>query len=114
MLKKYLVEAKSLSPEDRGKLLEGDSSFTENHHESALEGQTDAHSGEQVNHHFVTFVNYNNELFELDGRRLFPINHGKTTAETLLQDAAKVCKAVIDRDPEDVRFSVIALIPTQE
>lgn len=30
-----------------------------------------------------------------------------------LQDAAKICKSVMERDPDDVRFSVMALAPTQ-
>ena len=29
-------------------------------------------------------------LYELDGRKSFPINHGASSAETLLQDACKV------------------------
>lgn len=113
ILKNYLNTARELSPEKRGTLLEGDSAFTDAHQELAQEGQTDANSGVQVNHHFIVFVNYNNELYELDGRKSYPVNHGATSADNLLQDAAKVCKAVMERDPDDVRFSVIALVPTQ-
>ena len=65
--------------------MEGDSAFTEAHQELAQEGQTDANSGDQVNHHFTVFVNYNNELYELDGRKSYPVNHGATSADNLLQ-----------------------------
>jgi len=40
---------------------------------------------------------------------LTPINHGSTTAETLLNDAARICKEYMARDPEEVRFTVVAL-----
>lgn len=76
--------ASKLSPEERGTLLEGDAAFSEGHQELALEGQTDAHSGEKVNHHFIAFVNHNNTLYELDGRRLVPTVHGPSSDDTLL------------------------------
>ena len=38
-----------------------------------------------VDLHFVALVNQNNRLVELDGRKSFPIDHGKTTDSTLLQ-----------------------------
>ena len=85
ILKKYLDAAKTLSAEERGKLLEGDSTFTSAHQELAQEGQTDANSGDEVNHHFIAYINHNGNLYELDGRKAFPINHGPTTAATLLQ-----------------------------
>lgn len=85
ILRKYLDAARNLSSEERGKLLENDTSFTEAHQELAVEGQTDANSDEPVLHHFVVFVNHNNELYELDGRKSYPIKHGDTTDDTFLQ-----------------------------
>lgn len=85
ILKKYLDQARGLSVEERGKLLENDKSFTDAHQEVAVEGQTDANSGQPVNHHFVTFINFNNQLYELDGRKSFPIPHGATKDESFLQ-----------------------------
>lgn len=85
ILKKYLDAAKDLTPEERGKLLQNDASFTEAHQELAVEGQTDANSDEPVNHHYVAFINHNNELYELDGRKSYPIKHGATTEESFLQ-----------------------------
>lgn len=48
-------------------------------------------------------------LFFLDGRKSAPINHGSTTPEALLDDAARVCKEYMERDPTEVRFTVVAL-----
>ena len=45
----------------------------------------------------------------VDGRKPSPINHGKTTPETFLQDAARVCQKFMSRDPENLRFTVVAL-----
>lgn len=84
-MEKYLNAARELSAEQRGKLLEGFIEISESHKESALEGQTDANSSNPVDHHFVTFVNHEGELYELDGRKSFPVNHGKTSADTLLE-----------------------------
>lgn len=64
--------------------MENDSAFTDVHQELAQLGQTDANSSE-VDHHFIVFVNHNNELYELDGAKSFPIKHGRTSSDTLLE-----------------------------
>lgn len=74
-----------MTPEQRGKLLENDASFTGAHQELAVEGQTEANPDEPVNHHFVVFVNHKNDLYELDGRKSFPIKHGTTSDESFIQ-----------------------------
>nr|XP_053652638.1 ubiquitin carboxyl-terminal hydrolase isozyme L3-like [Cherax quadricarinatus] len=38
-----------------------------------------------VNEHFIALVEVEGNLYELDGRRKFPVNHGPTSADTLLQ-----------------------------
>lgn len=43
----------------------------------------------QQNTHFVCFVVKDGHLYELDGRKHAPINHGPSTPETLLQDAVR-------------------------
>lgn len=49
-------------------------------------------------------------LYELDGRKDFPINHGKTSKETLLIDTCNVIRQVfLERDPGEIRFTVLAL-----
>jgi len=83
------------------------------HQELAQEGQTEVNPNEQVNHHFIAFVHKDGNLYELDGRKEFPINHGATTPETLLEDSAKVCKEFMSRDSEDVNFTVMALAAAQ-
>lgn len=113
VLKSYYEKAKDLTPEERGKLLEADEAFTTSHQELAQEGQTAADPNEEVNHHFISLVNKNGILYELDGRKSFPIEHGSTTADSLLKDAANVCKEFMARDPTEIRFTILALVPNQ-
>ncbi|XP_041975387.1 ubiquitin carboxyl-terminal hydrolase isozyme L3 [Aricia agestis] len=110
ILKDFLNEAKPLDPAARGKLFENCAGIVNTHKELALEGQTNTPSAEDpVNHHFITFVHRDGALYELDGNKAFPINHGPTTEDSLLEDAAKVCKEFMARDPTEVRFTVVAL-----
>lgn len=99
-----------MSPEKRGQILQDSANqIMEAHQELAHEGQTEVNPNEQVNHHFVAFVHKDGYLYELDGRKEYPVNHGPTSPDTLLEDAAKVCKEFIARDSNDVNFTVMAL-----
>ncbi|XP_078258421.1 ubiquitin carboxyl-terminal hydrolase isozyme L3 [Rhinoraja longicauda] len=109
-LKRFLVDSACLSPEDKGKYLEKDESIRVTHEFSAQEGQTEAPSlDEKVDLHFISFVNVDGHLYELDGSKPFPINHGDTTDDCLLVDAIDVCKKFMQRDPDELRFTVMAL-----
>ena len=48
-------------------------------------------------------------LYELDGRKPFPIRHGASSDETFLHDAAAVCSQFMARDPNELHFSMLAL-----
>ncbi|XP_074621410.1 ubiquitin carboxyl-terminal hydrolase isozyme L3-like isoform X2 [Acropora palmata] len=112
-LKTFIESTKSLSPEEKGARLEADESISVAHEASAQEGQTEAPSAEaRVDLHFVAIVHKDGCLYELDGTKLFPINHGKTTQVTFLQDAAEVCKEYMRRDPLALNFTVVALSST--
>ncbi|XP_031217027.1 ubiquitin carboxyl-terminal hydrolase isozyme L3 isoform X3 [Mastomys coucha] len=93
-MKKFLEESVSMSPEERAKYLE-------NYDAPSID--------EKVDLHFIALVHVDGHLYELDGRKPFPINHGKTSDETLLEDAIEVCKKFMERDPDELRFNAIAL-----
>ncbi|XP_072763913.1 ubiquitin carboxyl-terminal hydrolase isozyme L3 [Anoplolepis gracilipes] len=113
-LKTFLDKTKGLSFAERGEYLENAQEIIDTHMESAQEGQTEAPTEDmEVYHHFVAFVHKDGSLYELDGRKLFPINHGPTTPETLLDDATRVCKEFMERDPTEVRFTVVALAASE-
>lgn len=67
---------------------------------------------DDMNQHFVAFIHREGHLYELDGRKSAPIHHGPTTPETLLADATTVIKQFMARDPEEVRFTMVALART--
>lgn len=109
-LKQFLDATKDMSPEDRGNELIKSSNVADAHNNIALEGQTQVPSeDEKVIHHFVAFIHKDGELYELDGRKAFPINHGPTSPETLVEDAAKVMSEIMAKDPDEVRMTVCAL-----
>eukprot|EP00795_Rhopilema_esculentum_P000297 gene297-9949_t len=109
-LKNFLEATKDLSPDERAKALETDEGISTAHEESAKEGQTEAPSPEtKVNLHFVAFVHKDGSLYELDGRKNFPINHGKTSEQDFLKDAASVCKKFMQRDASNHQFNIVAL-----
>ncbi|KAI5635740.1 ubiquitin carboxyl-terminal hydrolase, family 1 domain-containing protein [Phthorimaea operculella] len=110
VMKKFLEEAKGLDAAARGILMEKNEGIINAHKELAQEGQTNTPGAQdEVNHHFIAFVHKDGVLYELDGRKAFPVNHGATCADSLLEDAAKVCKEFMARDPTEVRFTVMAL-----
>uniref|UniRef100_A0A7S2R989 UCH catalytic domain-containing protein n=1 Tax=Rhizochromulina marina TaxID=1034831 RepID=A0A7S2R989_9STRA len=82
-----------------------------------LTGETEgAGTDDAQDQHFICFINFEGNLMELDGRTFdaegvaFPFNHGATTPETFLSDAAKVIREdFMARDPENVNFNVTAL-----
>ncbi|KAL5282771.1 UCHL3 family protein [Megaselia abdita] len=111
--KTFIEKTRNFSPEERGKLLENDETLSKAHQELAVEGQTSHNPEEPVLLHFIAFVHKNGRLFELDGRKVSPVDHGPTTEDTLLNDAASVVKKFMARDPDDVRFTVLVINPTQ-
>ncbi|XP_015602540.1 ubiquitin carboxyl-terminal hydrolase isozyme L3 isoform X2 [Cephus cinctus] len=113
ILKSFLDETKDLPFAERGEMLMQASGVIDTHKESAQEGQTEAPGDDTpVIHHFIAFVEKDGSLYELDGRKPFPVNHGPSTPETFLEDAARVCRDYMSRDPDEMRFTMVALAAT--
>ncbi|KAF4019864.1 hypothetical protein G4228_011495 [Cervus hanglu yarkandensis] len=108
VLKQFLSETEKLSPEDRAKCFEKNEAIQAAHDAVAQEGQ--CRVDDKVNFHFILFNNVDGHLYELDGRMPFPVNHGTSSEDSLLQqDAAKVCREFTAREQGEVRFSAVAL-----
>lgn len=113
ILKKYLDAARDLTVEERGRLLEGNTDFTDTHKTLASEEPSENDSDGE-NNHFIALIEKDGGLYELDGRKSFPIRHGDTTPKSFLKDAANVCKEFMARDPNELRFTVGAIAATQK
>lgn len=109
-LKDFLEKTKGLNPDEKATCMENDETLHVAHEESAQEGQTEAPSPEDnVTNHFIALISKDGCIYEMDGRKEFPINHGPTSSETFLSDAAKVCQEFMKHDPNEFRFTVMAL-----
>lgn len=106
-----------LSSIAKAEVLESDNEIESKHDAATSSDQNQTNRGEindKVETHFVAVSHVNGGLYELDGRKEGPVRHGDTTPETLLKDACgKVVRAFMDRDPQEMRFTILALAPTQ-
>lgn len=108
-LERLLSATATLTPEESAKYLEDDKTLEEVHTDAATQGQTEV--VDDVDNHFVCFVQVDGHLYELDGRKQFPINHGASSPESFLSDAVAVVQQFMARQPDEPRFTMVALAP---
>ncbi|KAG8461735.1 hypothetical protein KFE25_001353 [Diacronema lutheri] len=108
----FLEANAQLTPEERGANLARAEFVSAATAESAQGGQTAApRVGEDVEHHFVVFVQHGGNVYELDGTKPFPIKHGPVLGGDLLATAAEVIKREFFAHAPDGQFNVMALAP---
>ncbi len=59
----------------------------------------------------MSLVLVDGSIYEFDGRKEFPINHGPSSPESFVFDAVQVVQLFMSRDPENVNFTMCALAP---
>jgi len=117
-LENFFQEIASLSPSERAKALEETTLFAEAHVAAASLGQSAAPSADEVvDLHFITFVQVpsavtpdERRLVELDGRRIEPIDLGKS--EDLLKDVAHIVRQKYIANSTSQNFGLLALGPS--
>jgi len=111
--KQFYEATKSLTALERGKALEENDAIEVAHEAAAASGESKQPSQlENVNLHFLALVNVEGNIYELDGRKAFPINHGTTSTETFLSDSVGIVKQFMARDPNNIHFTMCALAKT--
>lgn len=111
-LKTFFDQCQGKSYEERGNLFKGSKAVQESHAVAVEKGDSKQIEEEDaVDHHFISFVHHNGSLYELDGRKAFPINHGATSSETFLADACSAVQQFMNRDAEQSSFGLIVLAP---
>lgn len=126
----FIEETANLTPEERAKKLETDSALALAHKSYETKGQSSVPTPERsdVDTHFVAFVydEKTGRLYELDGRKNTPIDHGSVLSEKdektqkkledvqglrLLRKAVDVIKKefVEKSPPGELRFQLIAV-----
>ncbi|KAJ1929245.1 Ubiquitin carboxyl-terminal hydrolase isozyme L3 [Tieghemiomyces parasiticus] len=114
-LARFVAETQELDPMRRARVLEQASDIAEAHRDSANAGQTAAPAADaHIDLHFVCLVRHGDRLFELDGRKKAPVDHGPSAADSFLTDAARVAREFMKADPDNLQFSVVSLGPVPE
>lgn len=99
------------TPRERGLALMEFPELETMHRAAAAGGQSQmAGEGVPVEVHYTVFVEVGGVLYELDGRRPGPIAQGKCERTTLLKGSAEVMKKIIAANPNENRYSFVALV----
>lgn len=109
---RYLAKIEGKSPDEGGEML---ADATELHRASetraTADGQTTApEPSANVDCHFICFVEKGGDVYELDGMKAFPVNHGPTNGDLLKATAAVVKTKFMDVDPDSINFNMMALV----
>eukprot|EP00708_Paratrimastix_pyriformis_P005509 GAFH01004567.1.p1 GENE.GAFH01004567.1~~GAFH01004567.1.p1 ORF type:complete len:247 (+),score=5.21 GAFH01004567.1:15-755(+) len=112
---RYFATTRHMTPDQRADELEEDRALPElreAHAEAAVQGQTEVpQPDDRINLHFVAFALHGGILYEFDGRRDAPVPHGPSSEATILSDVARVVRAFVEKHPETIQFSLMALSP---
>ncbi|GAB2274207.1 Ubiquitin carboxyl-terminal hydrolase 3 [Dionaea muscipula] len=106
-LERFFKSTTNMDALERAAFLENDREMEVAHSVAASAGETEA--SDNVDTHFICFTCVDGALYELDGRRSGPVCHGISSPSTLLQDATKVIKQIIQKTPDSVNFNVMAI-----
>lgn len=112
----FMERTRALGAGARGAALEAEASLGELHAAAAADGETAPPPPEEdVDTHFVAFVEGGGGVWECDGRKGRPVWRGPCAPGGLLEAAAKVIKMeFMEKDPSTMRFTMLALAPVQD
>jgi ubiquitin carboxyl-terminal hydrolase L3 len=114
---KLVKEAAPLNVQRRVELLENSQDLESHHRAVATKGATEAPPAEaKVEHHYLclTRAPKSGNLYELDGRRKGPIDHGPLNKDLdlLSEKPLELVKEFLQRESGSASFSILALAPS--
>jgi len=113
--KNFFGRTATQTPAARAEALEADTEIEVAHQHTAAEAKSKVDHKINDNLHFNAWVCVDGGMYELDGRKRFPIYHGPTTQANLLRDACvAIRREFMNRDPTDMRFNMVALARKQD
>lgn len=113
-LGRFLAACKNKTPDEAGQMLADASELHRVSEASAAGGQTEAPAANaSVDCHFICFVEKDGDIYELDGNKVFPINHGPSGGDFLKKAADVVKTSFMDVDPDSMHFNLMALVKTE-
>eukprot|EP00465_Bigelowiella_longifila_P003079 CAMPEP_0185263844 /NCGR_PEP_ID=MMETSP1359-20130426/16908_1 /TAXON_ID=552665 /ORGANISM="Bigelowiella longifila, Strain CCMP242" /LENGTH=246 /DNA_ID=CAMNT_0027851695 /DNA_START=36 /DNA_END=776 /DNA_ORIENTATION=- len=113
VVKKFMEEWKEKSPSDIGYGLLKAKDIQEVSEDAAESKDAQTATPDRMDNvaaHFIAFVHVEGVLYEMDGRKAFPINHGKTSSKAFLEDAAAVIKKNFFEVSKNGNFNMMALV----
>lgn len=110
-LDKFSQKAMNKDSEARADIFKNSEEIMHEHIHAVNEGQSNVSSN--CNSHFISFVPKNGRIYELDGFKKCPVDHGACTEEEFLAKGAAEIRKFMDRDPDNINFSMIVLCSAQ-
>ncbi len=104
---KFAEESFGKTPAEVGEGFKVNKEIFQQHRDSVKKGKTKVTS--KVETHFVAFVEKDGFLYELDGRKKEPINHGECSPEGLTFMGCLVIQRFMQRDPTNNKFTILAI-----
>ena len=108
-LDNFIKISQNMSPEERGKFIEKDDSVKSTHEATAISDDT-PFVEQDLENHFIAFIEFNNQLYELDGRKPQPICHGPIT--NLIENATNIIQNDFYPFIDDVMRTSLMVIST--
>ena len=114
-LRAFAEQSRDMPPGERGEILLRASALKSGSDGAASSSLAQTicppRDGPDLDHHFVAFVLFRDRLWELDGTKPGPVDHGASSPESLEEDVWKVVQSdFIKVEPESIEFSLLALV----
>lgn len=110
IIEEFFDKAKPEKFEERAKILEGSNKFKTSHKSFAQEGQTKL-TNEEVDRHFICFINYQDCLYELDGLTAGPylVKENVKCEQFVTETANEILRRIQDQEiKEEINVILVA------